>query len=76
VSADAHALFPSTHQAVWAEHVLVAAGLAARLVPVPRHLSSDCGYCLRLAADQCARAEALLREAGVELERVVVEPER
>ncbi len=70
----AHVLFYSTHQALWAEQILVAAQIPAKTVPVPRHLSSDCGYCVRLDAAQAARAETLLREAGVELDRVVSDP--
>jgi hypothetical protein len=67
----AHALFFSTQHALWAEQVLAAAGIAAKTVPVPRHLSSDCGYCVRLDAAQAEKAEALLRKAGVELEGIV-----
>ena len=70
----AHALFFSTHHALWAEQVLAAANIAAKVVPVPRHLSSDCGYCVRLDAAQAGRAEALLRGAGVELDRMVRDP--
>jgi hypothetical protein len=72
----AHALFFSTHHALWAEQVLAGAGIAAKVVPVPRHLSSDCGYCVRFAAVEAARAEALLRAAKVELDRVAVDSPR
>lgn len=67
----AHVLFYSTHHALWAEQILVAAQIPAKTVPVPRHLSSDCGYCVRLDATQAGRAESLLRGAGVELDRIV-----
>lgn len=68
---DAHALFHSTHHALWAEQVLVAAGVPARMVPVPRHLSSDCGYCVRFDRAHADRAAALLRLSGVEVDRIV-----
>ncbi len=70
---QAHALFHSTHHALWAEQILAAAGIAAKVVPVPRHLSSDCGYCVRLEATRAAQAEILLREAGVEVDRIAIE---
>lgn len=68
---SAHALFYSTHHALWAEQVLKEAGIEAKVVPVPRHLSSDCGYCVRLEATRMDQADALLRAAGVEVERIV-----
>jgi len=71
---QAHALFFSTHHALWAEQVLAEANITAKVVPVPRHLSSDCGYCVRLDAAHASRAEALLRGAGVELDRMVRDP--
>ena len=47
---ESHAvvLFESVSHALRAEKLLKAAGLICKLVPVPRHLSSDCGVCLRI----------------------------
>jgi len=45
-------LFPSVSYALKAEKILKAAGIAHKLIPVPRHISSDCGVCLRTAEDR------------------------
>jgi hypothetical protein len=41
-------LLESVSHALRAEKLLKAAGLSCKLIPVPRHLSSDCGVCLRI----------------------------
>ncbi len=40
-------LFQSVSYALKAEKVLKAKGLSYKLIPVPRHFSSDCGFCVR-----------------------------
>jgi hypothetical protein len=56
-------LFHSVHGALGAERLLGAAGVAHKLIPVPRHLSSDCGFCVRFAwADREAVARLLPAE--------------
>jgi hypothetical protein len=50
----------STSYAIRAEKVLHQAGIASKLIPVPRHLSSNCGVCLRIdRADKEAARQAL-----------------
>ncbi|MBN1289141.1 MAG: DUF3343 domain-containing protein [Actinobacteria bacterium] len=39
-------LFHSTSSAIKSEKVMKNAGLKVKLIPIPRHLSSDCGICL------------------------------
>jgi len=41
-------LFESVSHALRAEKLLKAAAVSCKLIPVPRHLSSDCGVCLRI----------------------------
>lgn len=41
-------LFESVSHALRAEKLLKAAAVSCTLIPVPRHLSSDCGACLRI----------------------------
>jgi hypothetical protein len=43
-------LFESVSHALRAEKLIRAADVSCKLIPVPRHLSSDCGVCLRIAA--------------------------
>lgn len=68
------ALFENTSTALLAEKVVVAAGLTVKLIPVPRHISSDCGVCLRFPAAGLERVRELLRSRG--LETLGVFPER
>ncbi len=57
---QAVALFHSVSHALRAEKIAKAAGIACRLIPVPRHLSSDCGVCLRFPlAEQSAIEQSL-----------------
>ena len=60
----------STSHAIHAERVLKRAGLEARLVPTPRHLSSDCGSAVRIRTIDRAAAEVSLSEAGVPVDRI------
>ena len=41
------ALFYSLSSALRAEKLLKKEGITTKPIPVPRHLSSDCGICLR-----------------------------
>ena len=53
-------LVPTTSHAIQAERVLKRAGLDAKLIPTPRHLSSDCGSAVRIAAsdrETCAATQ-------------------
>ena len=51
-------LFHSTSGALRAEKLLKKEGIAYKLIPVPRHLSSDCGVCVRFASQD----ESLVRK--------------
>jgi hypothetical protein len=63
-------LVHTTSHAVQAERVLKRAGLTVKLIPTPRHLSSDCGSAVRIVAGDRARGEQALREAGVAIDRI------
>jgi hypothetical protein len=56
----------ATSHALRAEKVLQADGISCKLIPVPRHLSSDCGVCIRVARSNQAAALQALATAGVE----------
>ena len=45
-------LFPSVSYALKAEKIFKEQGITHKLIPVPRHISSDCGVCLRVTADR------------------------
>jgi hypothetical protein len=65
-------LVHSTGHAVQVQRVLKKAGLETKLIPTPRHLSSDCGSAVRIPAADRTRAKKLIVEAGVELDRIEV----
>jgi hypothetical protein len=62
------ALFHSTQAAIKAEKILKAAKIKLKLIPVPRHLSSDCGICLRFEFDDAQMVEDILASKGVPIE--------
>ncbi len=61
-------LFPSVHLALRAEKLVKEKNLVSKLIPVPRHLSSDCGVCLRFSWDQKNEIEEILNRAGVQMD--------
>jgi hypothetical protein len=63
-------LFESTSAALKAEKETVRAGLAIKLVPVPRHLSSECGFCLRFAWQDMEKVEKLLRDKNLKFDDI------
>jgi hypothetical protein len=64
-------LFHSVQGAIGAEKLLVAAGIAHKLIPVPRHLSSSCGFCVRFTWTDRTRVEQVLSEARLGVEGIV-----
>ncbi len=58
-------LFHTSNHAFHAEMVLKKADIPCKLIPVPRHLSSDCGVCARVAAAQKSTVAALLERSKV-----------
>ena len=55
----------STSHAIKGERVLKKAEIPNKLIPVPRHISSDCGSCLRVDLDNLERSKDLLEAAQV-----------
>jgi hypothetical protein len=63
-------LFPSTSGAIRAEKLAKGTGFTVKLIPVPRHLSSDCGVCLRCESTDVEAVRSLLESANVEFEEI------
>ncbi len=63
-------LVHSTSHAIHAERVLKRAGLEVKLIPTPRHLSSDCGSAVRIGGEDAEQAEQLLTGANVLIDRI------
>lgn len=49
------ALFPSVSHVLRAEKILQKEGIAVKLIPVPKEISTDCGVCLRFAPELAER---------------------
>ncbi|MCD6553177.1 MAG: DUF3343 domain-containing protein [Anaerolineae bacterium] len=59
-------LVPSTSHAIRAERVCHLAGLKVKLIPTPRHLSSNCGTALRFDWAEREAVEEALRANNVD----------
>ena len=55
-------LFESVSHALRAEKMIKAEKISCKLIPVPRHLSSDCGVCLRFNTADKERIAAVLKD--------------
>jgi hypothetical protein len=69
-------LFSSIHFALRAEKLLKEKGISYKLIPVPRHLSSDCGVCLRISWGKKEEVLALLAQAKVRVDGVHPLPDK
>lgn len=67
---DTVILLHATSHAIRAEKLIKKAGISCKLIPVPRHLSSDCGVCVRLEQSNREKAINILEEANIEYEGV------
>jgi hypothetical protein len=65
-------LFHSTSGAIRAEKLAKNADLKVKLIPVPRHLSSDCGVCLRFESADEENLRVILDASRVEFEEICV----
>ena len=62
-------LFKAVSYALKAEKILKKEGLPHKLIPVPKHISSDCGVCLMIHLDVKDKIMAAL-EGKVDIESV------
>ena len=63
-------LFYSTSNALQAEKLFKKAGVAIKLIPVPRQLSSDCGICLRFNRPDEPMVKAILEKKQIEIQGI------
>lgn len=63
-------LVQSTNHALRCENILHKAGIACKLIPVPRYLSSDCGVCVCIATQDKRATLAALEAARLAPEAV------
>lgn len=60
----------STSYALRVEKFLKEAGIICKLIPVPRHLSSDCGVCVRIAQTDSDATLEILETAHLEFDGI------
>ncbi len=58
-------IFRGTHQVMSAEKNLRKAGVPTTLIPVPKQLSSDCGFAIRIFLPDRDRAREVLSRSGI-----------
>jgi hypothetical protein len=64
-------LVSSTSHAMRCEHVLHQAGIACKLVPVPRNLSANCGLAVCFDWDQRTQVITTLQANRVDYDQIV-----
>ena len=70
MSGDAYAvvLVYSVNHAIRIEKILQGMDISCKLIPVPRHLSSDCGVCVRISRREKEAVLGALEFAEQEVE--------
>ena len=63
-------LVHGTSHAIRAEHLLNRVGIESKMIPVPRHLSSNCGVCVRIDRADVERARRALEDGRMEIEGI------
>ncbi len=63
-------LFYSNNYALWTARILKKAGYFNKMTPVPRHLSSDCGYCVKINSTDYHPVEVIVKEKKIEYDRI------
>jgi len=56
----------SVNHALKIEKLMKAQNTSCRLVPVPRHLSSDCGICIRFSGCDIEAVSDAVKQSGIE----------
>jgi len=62
--------FPTTRAAIAGERALLAAGLAAKVMPMPETLSAECGIVLRLPPDELETGKHTLQTANISIQQI------
>jgi hypothetical protein len=63
-------LVDSTSHALRIEKLLLNQHFVCKLIPVPRHLSSDCGVCVRVARNDMDTIKTILDENKVSYQSI------
>jgi hypothetical protein len=63
-------LVQSTSHAMRVEKLLRDAGISSKMIPVPRHISSDCGACVRIRYGDMDAVRRVVEAARLEVESI------
>ena len=63
-------LFHTSSAVLRTEKILLREGFTIKLIPVPRHLSSDCGIALRFDRNAETRVREILLATGVDIDSI------
>lgn len=63
-------LVQSTSHALRVEKLLRGEGIVCKMIPVPRHISSDCGLCVRVLRRDADAARGVVEAAAMEIEAI------
>ncbi|MCL2170863.1 MAG: DUF3343 domain-containing protein [Defluviitaleaceae bacterium] len=60
--------FETTNCAIFAEDILLAAGLRPKVMPLPPEIRAGCGIALRLSSNEIDSAKDILTKNGISFE--------
>jgi hypothetical protein len=63
-------LVPSTSHALRVEKLLRDKGILSKMIPIPRHISSDCGACVRIQYEDRDTVRQVVEAARIEVESI------
>ena len=63
-------LFHSNNHSIRMSNILKKKGIDHKMIPVPRHLSSDCGYCVRIKSVDREIVLKVIEENVVEFDKI------
>jgi hypothetical protein len=63
-------LFHSPNHAIWTAKLLTKEGIENRMIPIPRNLSSDCGYCVRIFSSDAERAGEVMKKNSIDYDMI------
>ena len=59
--------FANTRSVIKAENTLKRHRLPYQVIPTPRHISSECGMCLKVASSECEQIVTLLLDENINI---------
>ena len=65
-------LVQATSHAMRVEKLLRDGAIPCKMIPVPRHISSDCGACVRIRYGDMEAVHRAVEAAGIEVEGIQV----